>query len=99
MALPIYKDDNQPFQLMQTRWKSELDPVISNSILGGLLISEVSITSASANIINHRLNRKMIGWFQTDINASATLYRSAALNDKTLTLTSNNDCVISLWVF
>lgn len=99
MALPIYKDDNQPFQLMQTKWKAELDPVLSNVIVSGLLLSSVSISSASANVINHTLGRKQQGWYLTDVNALATLYRSAALNDRTLTLTSNNDCVISLWVF
>jgi hypothetical protein len=84
--------------MMQTKWATELNPVISNTLVNGLLLSNITITTG-ANVINHLLGRKQIGWFITDINASAQIYRSQDLNNLTLTLTSDADCVASLWVF
>lgn len=98
MALPLIISGDQSLDLIQTRWKSQLDPVLSNRLTQGLLLSQVAIVTGS-NVINHLLDRNQQGWFITDINAAAQLYRSAPLNDKTLTLTSDAPCIISLWVF
>jgi len=84
--------------MMQTKWAQELNPLLSNQLTNGILIPNITITTGS-NTINHRLQRKQVGYIITDINASATLYRSQDFNNLTLTLTSNAACVISLWVF
>ncbi len=84
--------------MMQTKWATELNPIISNEIVNGLLLSNITITTG-VNVINHLLGRKQIGWYITDINAAAQIYRSQPLNNLQLTLTSDADCVASLWVF
>lgn len=96
--LPIFQTKDKNFSLMQTSWKAALTPVLQNEINQGLLISNVPI-SAGVNTINHLLSRNQQGYIITDITAAATLFRSQPLNDKTLTLTSSANCVISLWVF
>lgn len=96
--LPVFKDDNQPFQLMQTKWKAELDPVLINNLVQGQLLTGVSLING-ITMVPHKLGRKMQGWILSDVNAAATVFRSANLNDTTLTLTSNAACVVSLWVF
>lgn len=87
-----------PQDQQATQWKSLIDPLLSNRLTQGFLISDIKLLNGE-NTINHLLSRKMTGWYMTDVNAAAVIYRSQPLNDKTLTLNSNAVCVISLWVF
>ena len=83
---------------MQTKWKAAITPVINNEINQGSLIEGVALING-ATVINHLLGRQMVGWMIVDINAAATVYRSAGLNDKTLTLTSDAIAIASVWDF
>lgn len=98
LSLPIYRDDNQPFQLMQSRWSAELNPILALPILNGNMLNNISL-AIGATVIPHKLGRKLQGWVITDINAASTIYRSGTLNDKTLALTSSAVCVVDIWVF
>jgi hypothetical protein len=98
VALPLFKSEDQAVQLMQAKWKSELDPILSLPFLSGLLIKDVDLING-VTVVNHRLGRKLQGWFIVDVDAGVDIYRSAPLNDRTLTLTSGADCTVSLWVF
>lgn len=97
-SLPLIKTEDQSFALLQTRWKAILDAVIGNQFTQGNLIKRIPIQNG-VNIINHLLARTQQGWVITDINASVTVFKSAPFNDKTLTLTSNGPCTLSLWVY
>jgi hypothetical protein len=96
--LPLYKTEDQVLQLWQTKWKAELDPVLSNPILNGTLLESVSLANG-VTVVNHRLGRRPRGWFIVDINAAATVYRSQPLTEKTITLTSDAAATCKLWVF
>lgn len=87
-----------PLDMMQSKWASQLNPLLANPIMSGLALSNISIVTGS-NVINHKLGQMQQGWFITDINASANIYRSASFNNLTLTLISDNPCTISLWVY
>ncbi len=97
-SLPIFQTKDQTLSLLQTSWKAALTPVLQNELNQGILIQDISLING-VTVINHLLSRRQIGWIITDNNAAATIYRSAALNDATLTLTSNAACVVDLWVF
>ena len=86
------------WDMAQTVWATSLDPLIKNVLTQGKLISNISIITG-VNNINHLLSKKQTGFFITDINAAAVIYRSQPFNDKILTLTSNAPCVISVWMF
>lgn len=98
-GLPIIKTGNVALDLYQTRMKSELDPVIASSLLQGNLLSNIQLSASSPTQINHKLGRMQRGWFITDQNAQARIYRFAPLNASTLTLSSDANVVVSLWVF
>jgi hypothetical protein len=98
MSLPIFKMNEKSVQLLQTTWASQLNPIVGNAVLKGLQLDAVSLING-VTIINHLLSRKQQGWFITDVNAAATIYRSAPFNDTTLTLSSNADCVVNIWVY
>jgi hypothetical protein len=84
----------------QTRWASILNPIIAIPMMSGLQLPGVKLLTG-ANIINHRLQRQMQGWFVTDINAAITYYRpdTAPFNQTTLTLVASAPATINLWVY
>lgn len=98
MNLPIFTDKNDVFQLMQQRWASIINPFLSKAFVKGQLLPNVSLING-ATVVNHKLGRIMQGWIIADQNAAASIYRSAAFNDLTLTLTSNASVTVNLWVF
>lgn len=98
MPLPKFQTEDKDFQLMQTSWSAQLDPMLGNPSLKTLLLKDVSL-SIGANVINHRLGRVPQGWRIADIDGAAQVYRSAAFNLLTLTLTSDAEVIISLEVF
>lgn len=98
MNLPNIQSDDVEFQLMQNRWSAILNPLLAKPLSSANILKEISITTG-VNTINHLLGRKMQGWIICDITASAILYRSQPMNDKTLTISSNGDCVVNLVVY
>lgn len=95
MSLPT----QLPLTLMQTQWKSQIDPLLANPIFPGILLSNISMTGSQPLVINHLLSRKMQGWFVVDNMADAVIWRTQPLNAITLTLEASADTIISLWVF
>lgn len=94
MALPL----KLPLDLMQTKWKSELDPVLANPVTNVSILKGVSLATG-VNVINHLLGKTQQGWFLTDLDSAATVYRSAAFNKLTLTLTASGPAVVNIAVF
>lgn len=84
--------------LVQQRWSSQLNPLLSNVLPQGEMITDVSLING-ASTFNHYLGRQMTGWFIIDQNGAASIYRSQPLNSQTLTLTSNAAVTVNLWVF
>jgi hypothetical protein len=84
--------------MLQTQWRSILNPVLSNPATNASILESVKLASGT-NVINHKLGRQQQGWFITDINGSANIYRSAAFNDLTLTLTSDAAVTVNIMVF
>lgn len=98
MSLPIFQGGTPEFNLMQTQWASNLDPLLKNPMSNGNFVNGVVLASGS-NVINHKLGRTPQGWMITDRNGAATVYRSAAFNPLTLTLTASAAVTVTLYVF
>jgi len=86
------------YPLMLTKWSAILNPVIANPLNNVSILSDVVLKSG-VNNINHLLSRDPQGWFLDDIQGAATIYRSAAYNNKILQLTSNAAVTVSIGVF
>ncbi len=83
---------------MQTKWKSEIDPVLANPLLAGLALKNQVLASGTTTF-SHRLSRMQQGFIITDINAVANIYRAAPFTSTTLTLHSSGAVTVSLWVY
>lgn len=97
-SLPIFLTQNRDFQLMQTGWASQLNPLLNNPLSHSLILKEVPLTSGD-NVINHRLGRNLQGWAIVDINGAAVIYRSSPKNNFTLTLNSDAAVVADILVY
>jgi len=64
-----------------------------------MVVVDNVVLAIGNNVINHGLGRVPTGWIIMDINAAATIYRSAAFNVNTLTLNSSAVATIRLGVF
>lgn len=96
MAAPL--SSKIEWELANPLWAQTLNPIVGNPILSGKTLTKIQLINGTT-IINHGLGRLMQGWFITDQNALASIYRSTPLNDSTLTLTSSAIVTVNLWVF
>lgn len=88
-------------EMMQTTWAQALDPVIANP-LNSVLILKNQVLATGANVVNHKLGRKLEGWFLIRQRAAASIYDTQDTNQMpqlTLTLESSADVVVDIGVF
>ncbi len=98
MQLPQFQSDVTPFQMMQSKWASILNPVLSNPATNPSILKNITLRVGS-NVINHKLQREQQGWMIADINGAAQIYRSQPFNEITLTLVSDAIVTITLLVY
>lgn len=101
MQLPLFQTAVKELSLMQTKWKSILDPLLGNLSSQSSLLPNVALNNGTT-VVNHMLGRKLIGWSIVGINGAATIYDQQASNQtpqSTLVLISNAAVTVSLEVF
>lgn len=98
MALVIFKNEDRDFQLMQTSWSSQLNPVLGNPTTNMQILKNVSL-SMGTNVINHLLGKIQQGWTILDLQGAIVPYRNAPFNDKTLSLFVSGPVICSIGVF
>lgn len=98
MALNLFKSSDQTLMLLEKQWISQLNPLLANILTQGSLLPNISLING-VNTFNHYLGKQQTGWLITDQNSLASIFRSEPLNSQTLTLTSDANVTISLWVF
>ena len=100
MALPLIKSPDQSLMLLETQWKSQLDPVLANPLISGQLLTNIALVSGS-NTINHKLGRALQGYIITGMHGSfAQIYDTTSpMPALTLVLHASAATNISLYVF
>ena len=96
--LPTFQMPVTPIMLLQNAWKQQLDPLLGAPLASLVFVKNIALKNG-VTVINHGLGRNPQGWFITDIDGAATVYRSAPFNNLTLTLTSNAIANINVGVF
>ena len=94
MQLPL----QTTLSLLQTRWKSILDPIIGNPTTNMAVIENFVLVTGD-NQIPHLLGRVQQGWVVTDIQGVANIYRNAPFNSNYLILNSSAGVTCSIGVF
>lgn len=105
MALPKFdkvQTLDRPLNMIQDSLEKTLNPVFDNPLMSGQLLKNIALTTGN-NSINHKLGRKLVGWFVTRVrDVPATLYDtqdSNPLPNLTLDINSSADIVLDIYVF
>lgn len=101
MGLPSYYTTDVSLSLLQSNWASLLDPLLDQPITKGQILENVQLATG-ANVINHKLGRKLRGWFIVRQRALANVYDTQDTNPTaavTLQLTSDANVKVDIFVF
>lgn len=101
MALPKYKTESKEFEMLQTNWATQLDPVVALPINKGLILPSIPLVIGT-NQVNHKLGRKLQGWWVVRQRAAASIYDEQDLQMNPtlmLALVSSANVTIDLFVF
>lgn len=98
MQLPLQQTAVKDLSLIQTKWKSILDPVLANPVTNISILKNVTLASGN-NAVPHKLQEIQQGWIIVDIQGAATIYRNGAFNSTYLYLNASTGVVVSIGVF
>lgn len=101
MALPLIHTEDRDTNMLQTTWASQLNPLLAAPFSSGILLEGI-VLSSGANVVNHKLGRKLKGWVVTRLRASATIYDTQDTNQRpelTLNLTASAAVTVDIFVF
>lgn len=88
-----------PWELAQTKWPAQLNPILANPLLAGLQLDGIPLVAGVQKSINHMLGRMPQGWFLVDNSANAVIWRALPFSTNYVTLKSSADTTISIWVY
>lgn len=79
-----------------------LKDISSRLILDGQLLKDIPILTGQTNVIDHKLQRSLVGYFVVRNSANSVIWDSQGSNgtpDLNLKLLCSADTTVSLWVF
>lgn len=88
-----------PWELAQTKWSGTLNPILALPMLNGIQLDDIDLVATTPKVINHLLQRNPQGWFLVNNAANAVVWRTTAFNPLTITLESDANTTISIWVY
>ena len=101
MSLPIFQTTDKTLSFMQTNWATQINPVLALPINSGVLLQNISLT-VGANAVNHKLGRKLQGWFIVRKRGSSDIYDTQDSNSTpalTLNLQVATAVSVDIYVF
>lgn len=100
MALKPFNQLQHPDTLInriQNAVASALNPITSILFLDGEQLTSIELTSGVPKEVSHRLGRQVSNYWVTKANAAANVYDQGSTTT-TITLVSNANVTINLWV-
>ena len=88
-----------PWQEANPKWASALNPILANLLMQGSQFGPIVFVANTPQTLNHYLGKMQNGFFVTDQNAAASIYRTQPFNSKTITLESSANVTIQLWCY
>lgn len=88
---------NKDLQLIQDSTNQALTPLQAMPMVGGVLLSDLTLTAAQDNIITHGLGHIPTLFLIGNLNVSTTVW-STASTTSTITLRCSTSCSAALWI-
>lgn len=99
--LPNFQNNDRDFQLMQTAWSKQLNPLLKNPANNSIILKNVQLTSG-LNSIDTKLGQKLTGWVIIRQRGAASIYDDQDNNPNpqlTLWLQSSASVSVDIEVF
>lgn len=94
------KSSNYELMRVQDNVNSALIPIQNSQVIDGQVLKDVILTTGNANIINHRLNRNIVGYLVIRKNADANVWDASSLTPNlSILLYTDSNCKVDLYVF
>jgi hypothetical protein len=87
--------------LLQTQWAQQLNPVLANPQVLVSTIQNVALVTGT-NTVNHKLGKKLQGWYLTRVRSSVMVYDQQDSNQipqLTLVLIASGPAVVDIAVY
>lgn len=100
-SLPQFQSEDQVFQMMQSQWATQINPLLTNPSLKCIILKGIALQSGT-NTISHLLGRKLQGWRLVRKRAAAEIYDTQDSNPNpalTLRLVSDASVTVDIEVF
>jgi len=105
MSIQPYKKvrtDTDIVRQVQDAVEIPLKDISSRAILDGQILSDIALSVGVDNIIDHKLQRKLVGWIITRQSANANIWDLQDINKRpsqSLILNTSANVIVTLWVF
>lgn len=88
-----------PWELAQTRWAGTLNPLLKNPLVNGFMLDPINLTASILTPVNHLLQRMPYGWIIVNNTAEAIIWSPRPFTMTTISLESNADTTVTIYVF
>lgn len=106
MRIQLVQTQDKDVNQLQRNVAKVVEPIASNPLVNGIILTEVSLVTSDPNFVNHKLGRKLQGWFVvrmrypgaaviSDINDTLSSVDQAKL----LVLFTDTNVTVDLYVF
>ncbi len=105
MAITPFKKirtQSPAIEYFQSSTNAVFADIVNREILDGILLRDIPLLTGQTNLVNHKLQRKAVGYIVVRNNANSVVYDSQDTNDHpnlSLALLCSADTTVSLWVF
>lgn len=100
-AIPLVQTEDRNINQLQSNIIPPLNTIIKNKIVNNNFLSGVQLINGTT-VVNHLLDRKLVGWVITRQKSSAIIFDSQDTNpdqDVSLRLVSNAAVIVDIMVF
>lgn len=94
------KSDDYELMRVQDNVNAALIPIQTAQIIDGQVLKNISLITGQPNIINHKLNRNLVGYIVIRKDTNADVWDSSSSTPAlTILLYTDVNCKVDLYVF
>lgn len=105
MTFQTINTSDQDLQIIQSNISKVIQPLENGPMVNGVLLKNISLTTAVDNLIQHGLGRTPVIFFIGNLNANAVVWspvstslNGASANTSVINLKCSANCIVSIWI-
>lgn len=95
MSLPIFNTQDSTLSMMQVKWASQLNPLLSNTLNKAYILKNVPLAIGD-NVINHLQGEALNGYIVVGMNGGYSQIYDIPSPQPKLTLILNSSAVVTI---